>query len=270
MVLQAMFNPSQPYPLHIQPSSIDSLEPAYPCPFADSLYSSYALGSNNPNWTTHLNLSAPLFKILDSISGVPENDTGFHKSLDHYFDNLSSRQCHSKPLPCKIDFPSTCVTQSTADTVYRLGQYEYAYIYRSAPQSLAYSVARYGVWIAELAQHIREAIFGLNTVLYRHSVAHDGSISAILSILQVDVMVWPGMGAELVFEVYSRKGSGSKIQGVNEKEWSVRVLWGGQALRSSNPSLRVLDMVEAGVLLAYFDGLGGKGASKILGICGGS
>jgi 2-phosphoxylose phosphatase len=41
-------------------------------------------------------------------------------------------------------------------------------------------------------------------------------------------------------------------------------------LRSSNPSLGAMDMVDADVLLAYFDGLVGRGASKVPGLCGSS
>ena len=93
-------------------------------------------------------------------------------------------------------------------------------------------------------------------VIYRHNVAHDGSVSRLLSILQLDVMVWPGMGSEVVFELYSKGGC-----------WYVRVLWSGQVLRSSNPSLGYMDMVPAAILLAYFDGLVGAQATKVLGLC---
>jgi 2-phosphoxylose phosphatase len=259
MLVNAMYAPSTPYPLLIQPASIDSLEPTYTCSDASTLYSNYSVGSTSPAWLSHLTASAPLFASLDALSGVSPNSTPFHMSYDHYYDNLSSRQCHSKPLPCQIGNSQNCVSQSTADAVYRLGIYEYSYIYRDAPQSLTYSVARYGVFIAELAQHIRDRITGSSPVIYRHNVAHDGSVSPLLSILQVEVMVWPGMGAEVVFEVYSRKG-----------KYFVRVLWGGKVLRSSNPSLGTMDMVDVDVLLAYFDGLVGRGASKVPGLCGSS
>lgn len=62
--------------VHIQPDSIDSLEPTYTCTLASDLYSSYGVGSDNANWTAHLNLpsTTKLFKILDSISGVNRTD----------------------------------------------------------------------------------------------------------------------------------------------------------------------------------------------------
>lgn len=145
-----------------------------------------------------------------------------------------------------------------ANQVFRLGEYEYSFIYRDSHQSLAASTASYGVWIAELAQHIRDRIAGASPVIYRHNVAHDGSISRLLSILQVDEMVWPGMGSEVVFEVF-KKGDGRYI----------RVFWGGKLLRSSNPTLGVVDMLPLETILAYFDGLVGVKAARVPGLCGG-
>jgi 2-phosphoxylose phosphatase len=68
----------------IQPDSIDSLEPAYTCSAASSLYSSYGVGSDAPNWTLHLNDSVALYAKLDSVSGVNTTDSGWHNWFDHY------------------------------------------------------------------------------------------------------------------------------------------------------------------------------------------
>ena len=102
MVVNAMYKPPDDFPLLIQPDSIDSLEPIYTCTTASTLYSTYGVGSIDPNWTAHLTASQSLYNLLDTISGVSPTDSGFHLSLDHYFDNLSSRLCHAKPLPCKV------------------------------------------------------------------------------------------------------------------------------------------------------------------------
>ena len=261
MVVNAMYFPHSDFALSIQPASIDSLEPAYTCPTATTIRGNYGVNSNCSAWLAHLNAAKPLYAALDTISGVPANSNPFHMSLDHYYDNLSARLCHAKPLPCQIvngKNSTNCITQAQTDEVFRLGQYEYSYIYRDAgPQTLQASVAAYGVYVAELAQNIRDRISGASCVIYRHNIAHDGSVSLLLSILQVDVMVWPGMGSEVVFEIY-KKGGGR----------FVRVLWDGQVLRSSNPSLGLIDMLPVNTLLAYFDGLVGVGASKVPGLCG--
>lgn len=249
-------------PLLIQPDSIDSLEPAYSCPRATSITDSYGPGSTSPGWVAHLDASAPLFRALDALSGVDPTASDWHVSWDHYFDNLSSRLCHDKPLPCNVSNPSLCVTQKQADEVFRLGEYEYSYIYRDDPMSLTASVASYGIYVAELASNLRAAAsdgsgsYGAKGMKYRHNVAHDGSISPLLSILQVDVMVWPGMGAEVVFEMYS-KGD----------DHYLRVLWGGQVLRSNNPSLGYMNMVPLQTFLDYIDGLVGQGASMVPALC---
>ncbi|VBB73008.1 Putative protein of unknown function [Podospora comata] len=275
MVASGMFGgqvAQQNFPLLVQPASIDSLEPAYPCLAAKKNFSTYGVGSRDPGWTAHLKAASSLYARLDSICGVSPADSGFHTSLDHYFDNLSARLCHAKPLPCNVSHPSLCVTQAMADAVFRLGQYEYSYLYRDAgARTLKYSVGTYGIWIAELAQNLRHAIYATEEsastgsdrttnsgMRYRHNIAHDGSISYILSILQVEEMVWPGMGSEVVFELYKKKV---------DQQYYIRVLWGGQVMKSSNPTLGVLDMLEVEILLTYFDGLVGQGAEKIPGFC---
>jgi hypothetical protein len=148
-----------------------------------------------------------------------------------------------------------------AEEVFRLGQYEYSFIYRDSPRSLEASTSGYGIWIAELAQHLRDAASRNATAagpIYRHNVAHDGSISRLLSILQLIKMVWPGMGSEVVFELYSRKNSDCQF---------LRVLWGGQVLQSSHPAFGAMDMIPLVTVLTYFDGLVGVGASKVPGLC---
>lgn len=106
---------------------------------------------------------------------------------------------------------------------------------------------------------------GTSSVIYRHNVAHDGSISRLLSMLQLDVMVWPGMGSEVVFELYKKDSTAAARGG-----YFVRVLWKGQSLRSSNPSLGLMDMIPVETLLAYFDGLVGVNSSLVKGKCSGA
>jgi hypothetical protein len=69
------------------------------------------------------------------------------------------------------------VSEEQANEVYRLGQWEYSYIHRGAPDSLRAATAAYGVWIAELADNMRRKVSGTNAMKYRHNIAHDGSIS---------------------------------------------------------------------------------------------
>ncbi|KAK2729804.1 Counting factor 60 [Colletotrichum kahawae] len=282
MVVNGMWGTAASTGLSIQAAGVDSLEPQYSCPAGAALFSRIKSSANAP-WQQHLDAAGPLYATLDDISGVPADDAGFHVSLDHYYDNLSARQCHDKPLPCKLvggANSTTCVPQDLADAVYRLGHWEYSRMYRDAgPDALAASVANWGVWVAELATHLRAAVSGQSETIYFHNVAHDGSVSRLLSILQLDKMVWPGMGSEVVFELYKKKakssGDGASVAQraaasdakVGESGWYVRVLWSGQVFKSSNPSLGLMDMVPVETLLAYFDGLVGENASLIKGKC---
>ncbi|KAK5129619.1 hypothetical protein LTR08_003018 [Meristemomyces frigidus] len=249
-------------PLLIQPPSIDSLEPSYPCPAARKLTSTYGPGSTSPAWQAHLTASTPLFARLDAVSGVSPNASAWHTSLDHYFDNLSARLCHGKPLPCKKSGETAdCVTLADAERVFRLGEYEYSRLYRDTPDSLAASAAAFGIWVAELARNLRDAMDGDDRPRYRHNIAHDGSLARLLSILQIEEMVWPGMGAEVVFELYYNHSQ-------RPGNFYLRVLWGGQVMRSSQPAFRgAFDMVPVETVLEYFDGLVGVGGSKVVGDC---
>jgi len=263
MLLHGSWRTTDPVPLLIQPPQTDSLEPRYPCPGASRLLSKIQSSSG---WKAHLQTAVPLFADLDARSGVSPDDAAFHASVDHYYDNLSARQCHAKPLPCHPDASATntaaegeCITQSLADMTYRFGQWEYDFFYRSAgPESLAFALASYGVWVAQLAANLRAVVEGKGgEVVYRHHVAHDGSVSRLLGVLQADEMVWPGMGGEVVFELYVKREGG----------YFVRVLFGGRVLKSSNPSLGLMDLMPVEVLLAYFDGLVGVDAGLVVGKC---
>jgi 2-phosphoxylose phosphatase len=249
MVIHGMWRTEGSVPLLIQPSGVDSLEPSYTCSSAASQFSKLASAANQ-DWAAHFDMTKGLYATLDGISGVAASDQGFHKSFDHYYDNLSARQCHGKPLPCSINDTSSCVTQDLADEVYRLGHWEYSHTYRGAgPDALAASASSLGVWVAELAAHLRGVVDGGgggdedgDRTLWFHNVAHDGSVSRLLGLLQADVMVWPGMGSEVVFELWAKEGGAAGH--------FVRVLFGGRVLVSSNPSLGTLDMIPVETLLA--------------------
>lgn len=59
-------------------------------------------------------------------------------------------------------------------------------------------------------------------------------MAPLLGLLQVDIMVWPGMGSEIVFELYRNNRS---------RQFFVRVMWSGQPMKTSTP-LGTLDMVK--------------------------
>lgn len=109
--------------------------------------------------------------------------------------------------------------------------WEYAYSWRTAVNSTLRSALTMGPWVHQLRGHMADNIAGNSTVKYFHNFAHDGSMAPLLGIFQLAQPVWPGMGSELVFELW--KGGSTNY---------VRVLWGGQPMQTSTP-LGTLDMV---------------------------
>lgn len=235
--------------VNVQRSASDSLEPKYQCTGADNTKKDIY---RETEWLTHLNLSLDLFNELDEISGVDSSDEEWHISWDHYFDNLSHRLCHGLPLPCHIE-GKFCMSESQAFQVFRLGDYEYHYLYRKSQRSTLYSTARYGVFLMQLIHHFEQAIKEESQVLYRHNIAHDGSISPLLGALQIDMLRWPGMGAEVVFELWEK-----------QTEFFVRVLYGGQPMATSG-LLGVLDMVPYEDFTGYLNSL--VGDNNVIALC---
>jgi len=251
-LLKGLFPKSSNIEVLIQSSNFDSLEPTYSCPKANALEAAVTTG--NSNWTNHLAAAAGLYAKLDAVSGIASQDTGgWHTSFDHYYDNMSAKQCHGKTLPCNVNNTKQCITQEEANTVYRIGSYEYSLQWRDAPESAQYAALKYGAWMLELKEHLQDKISGKSkNMKYIHNIAHDGSISPLLGFLQIAQMVWPGMGSEVVFELYSTSNHKSKA-------YFVRVLWGGQPLETSTP-LGILDHVPAQDLFNYIDSMVGSSA----------
>jgi acid phosphatase len=87
-----------------------------------------------------------------------------NRHVTSYYDNLSMKQCHGKKLPCSLNDTNVCVDQELADTVYRLGNWEYSYLWRDAPSSAMYSALHFGAWLIELKAHLQTKIDGSNPV----------------------------------------------------------------------------------------------------------
>lgn len=236
--------------VNIQRVAVDSLEPQYTC---DGAVNTKASIYEEPEWVAHLNRSADLFKQLDAISGVNSSVKEWHVTWDHYFDNLAHRMCHGFDLPCKIG-GGDCISETQAFQVFRLGNFEYHYLHRKSENSTLYSTGRYGVFLMQLQAHLSDAKCGSSLLKYRHNVAHDGSVAPLLGALQIDELKWPGMGAEVVFELWKKK----------DNSFYVRVLYGGKPLSTSGP-LGVLDMLPYEKFDAYLSDL--VGDNNVVALC---
>ncbi|GMK55718.1 hypothetical protein CspeluHIS016_0207740 [Cutaneotrichosporon spelunceum] len=238
--VSGLYPAEEEYEAWVQPETYDSLEPSFPCPAASKLLIQIR---QEAGWQLHLNASAALMGRFDAVAGLGPDDKGWHISYDHAYDNLSAKQCHGLRLPCSANNATLCVPQSDADMIYRLGHWEYAYMYRVSNRSTAFSALRMGAWFGEVADHLRTAAAG-DKIKYRHNFAHDGSMAAILGLLQFAKPMWPGTGAEVVIELW-KKGS-------EPRRDFVRVLWSGQPLETNTP-LGTLDMVPLPDFLRYLE-----------------
>ncbi|KAF8977495.1 histidine phosphatase [Cyathus striatus] len=250
-LLKGLFpsTPSSNIEVQIQSSTFDSLEPTYSCPNANNLKSGFTTGSKGQIWQDHLNAAKSIYASLDAVSGIDPNDGGWHASFDHYYDNLSAKLCHSKSLPCSVNDTSLCVSESMAETVFRLGNWEYSYLYRDAPDTAAYSALRYGAWVLEMRGRLQLWVDGKGDVKYYHNVHRARWINIpLLGFLQVDVMV--------AFELYQKD---------NTQDHFLRVLWGGQPMETSTP-LGVLDMIPIDDFFKYIDSMVGS-ASSLYSVC---
>lgn len=239
--------------IHIQRDASDSLEPSYTCDGADTVKAEIY---EEKGWTDHLTELKFLYEQLDAISGVDTTSSGWHKSWDHYFDNLAHRTCHGMSLPCNVENSTECISEKQAFQVFRLGDYEYNYLYRESVNSTLYSTSRYGAWLVGLQKHLADAKNQTGTVKYRHNVAHDGSISPLLGALQIEYMRWPGMGAEVVFELWKKP---------TDSTYYVRALYGGQTITTTGP-LGVIDLIPYEKFDSYLEELVGGG--NALALCG--
>ncbi|ORY23361.1 phosphoglycerate mutase-like protein [Naematelia encephala] len=241
------------YFAYIQSDSYDSLEPALSCSLAETVVGTYQ--GPNTTWSSHLDLTSALSARFRNVSGIEPNDTaGWNTSWDHPYDNLSAKQCHSKPLPCSVNDTSICIGQEDANEIYRLGNWEYAYRWRGAENSTLYSTLIMGPWFKELQGHFKNHLANANQIKYYHNFAHDESISAVLGVLQIDEPVWPGMGSEIVFELW---------ENTSNKTNHIRVLWRGQPLKTSTP-LGTIDMLPLDTFLSY---LNETIADDLVGLC---
>ncbi|KAF7760282.1 hypothetical protein Agabi119p4_10958 [Agaricus bisporus var. burnettii] len=288
-------------PVSIEEPVIDSLEPSYPCPNADAIRNNYTTGDGGAVWLNHLTAAAPLFDKLDSISGIEKNDTGgWHISLDHNYDNLSAKQCHGKPLSCDRNDTSTCVSQEEANMVYNFGNWEYSYIFRDAPESADYSCKKYGAFFLQLQDHLQQVMDGKSTMKFMYNIAHDGSMAPMLGCLQISQMVWPGMGAEVTYELYEGPSNGNNgpgqcnsditsrddnshgndnhgddnhgnnghgnnghgNSGNGKQQYYLRVMWGGKPMKTSTP-MGTLDLIPVETFFDYIAQYVGTGEELV-------
>ncbi|KAG7693554.1 hypothetical protein KL933_003003 [Ogataea haglerorum] len=253
-VAKAMYPCEKGIDVKVEGDSFDALEPTYSCDFADDVASEITSSSE---WQEHLAKAADLYNELDHISGVDPDSEDWHQSFDHYFDNTAFRLCHGYDLACNSENSSLCMTQDQAEQIFRLGDFEYNYQFRIHENSTLYAATSYGAYFNELKHRLLQKTDGSSSLKYSHNVAHDGSIARILGFLQIDYLRWPGMGSEIVFELY---------EGLKDGKWYLRTLYMGRVLTTTGP-LGEIDMIPLRDYVDYIESMIGKDAEVLVDYC---
>ncbi|ORY77316.1 histidine phosphatase superfamily [Protomyces lactucae-debilis] len=215
-------SPVSEIPLYAQNNLVDSLDGGYPCPAVSRLRDEMEASDA---WQAHLTQTATLRQRLEAV--LQTNAGRWQTDFDHYADYFQGKTCHGQPLPCHAQNASLCVSQEDVDSVFRLGDWEWDYTWRTSSTARQHITAARGVLIAELLGLLERKKAGETQIRYAHVFAHDGDLGPLLGSLGVPSVRWPGMGAEIVFELYETTA------GV----FMVRVLYGGQPIESTHGSL---------------------------------
>ncbi|KAJ5135777.1 Histidine phosphatase superfamily clade-2 [Penicillium bovifimosum] len=208
-------------PLHQMVSSVDTVDSGYPCSAVDSTLLSL---KSTTQWKEHLNVTEGLRSKLSAILGA--NATSWQSTFDHFSDNFQARLCNGYKLPCSISNSSACVTMQMAEEVFRAGDWEWNYYWRTNPDVVKYIQVVEGLFIGEIISRLQAVQDGSPSVDYSHIFIHDGDIGPILGSLGIEALRWPGMAANIAFEVWEMKAE------QHDGSLFARVLYSGHPVRS--------------------------------------
>ncbi|KAH7888873.1 phosphoglycerate mutase-like protein [Phlebopus sp. FC_14] len=189
------------WPIRTQPQNIDSLVPNYDCPKADAIRAAY---QSIPAWTDHLVQHQDLQDRLDATLGT---------------SGLTAwNSCH--PLPCNAT--GACISQKDADEVFRLGDWEYNYIWNAAQNASTYTSLTFGVFFTELSRNLHRVKRGKHTHKLKFYVGHDGSMIRLAAGLRIGLgggegtLRWPAMGSEIIIEVWRDRKQAEYVRVIHE------------------------------------------------------
>lgn len=184
-------------PLHQMVSSVDTVNEGYSCSAISSTLSGI---ESTTEWNAHLNVTSSLRSTLGSMLGA--TDSSWQGTFDHFSDNFQSRLCNGYELPCSVTNASNCVTMNMAEEVFRAGDWEWNYYWRTNPDVVKYIQVVEGLFIGEVISRFQAVIDGKSTVDYSHIFIHDGDLGPVLGALGIDALRWPAMGSNIAFEIW--------------------------------------------------------------------
>lgn len=184
-------------PLHQMVSSVDTVNEGYSCKAVGSTLDDL---KSKPEWKKHMNATKDLRDKLGSMLGATSGS--WQETFDHFADNFQARLCNGYDLPCSVKNSSACVTLQQANEVFRAGDWEWNYYWRTNEEVVKYIQVVEGVFIGEIIARLRAVQKGTSSLDYSHIFIHDGDIGPILGALGIDGLRWPGMASNIAFEVW--------------------------------------------------------------------
>lgn len=185
-----------PVPLHQQPAAIDTTNESFNCTRRAQVLNHI---ESTSEWNAHLLAASPLFAKL-SWATLNQSDWTF--SFNSLADNFQARLCNGYQLPCNVLNISQCATMNQAEEVFRGGDWEWNYWYRTNPQAKLYIQTVEGPFIADIIRRLRAVQNGTSEIKYEHDFLHDNDVGPIAGALGINALRWPGMASNIAFEVW--------------------------------------------------------------------
>ncbi|RMZ40927.1 histidine acid phosphatase [Aspergillus flavus] len=221
-VLRGIFpEHSGPIPLHQQASGIDTVDRGFSCSARDTLLSSIR---STAEWNEHLSVTEPLRTRLSTMFNATDSWTS---TFDHFADNFQARLCNGYELPCRVQDGSDCVTTEQANEVFRAGDWEWNYWWRTNANATQYIQLVEGLFIGEIVRKLEAVQQGKSDLVYSHNFVHDGDIGPILGALGIRSLRWPGMASNIAIEIWE----------TSEEKLYARVLYSGSAIETIHGTL---------------------------------
>ncbi|KAJ5933633.1 hypothetical protein N7454_005962 [Penicillium verhagenii] len=206
-------------PLHQMESSVDTVNEGYSCSAIDTTLDAI---ESTTEWNAHLSVTAELRSTLGSMLGA--TSSSWQDTFDHFSDNFQGRLCNGYDLPCSTTNSSDCVTMEMAEEVFRAGDWEWNYYWRTNPDVVKYIQVVEGLFIGEIVTHLQAVLNGKSTLDYSHIFIHDGDLGPVLGALGINALRWPAMGSNIAFEIWETEAK--------ENPFYARVLYSGQPVRT--------------------------------------
>ncbi|KAJ5490067.1 Histidine phosphatase superfamily clade-2 [Penicillium expansum] len=198
-------------------SSVDTVNEGYSCPAISSTLSNL---QSTTQWKEHITVTEELRSKLGAMLGATESS--WQTTFDHFSDNFQGRLCNGYDLPCSLSNSSACVTMQMAEEVFRAGDWEWNYYWRTNPDVVKYIQVVEGLFIGEIISRLQAVLDGNSSLDYSHIFIHDGDIGPILGSLGSRRFVGPLWHLTLLLKFDKKDGN----------SFYARVLYSGHPIRS--------------------------------------